>query len=317
MITVFLFSYNHFSFIEKAIESILVQVTTFKFKIIICDDCSSDNTQNIIKRYKKNFPDRISLILRKKNLGYQKSILYALKDCDTKYTAILEGDDFWTDSNKLQKQVTYLEQNPDCSLCTHWIQAKDEASQGISKNRFSGKNKPTSLTSNLMFDLSNPRSPMATGHHILSWVFRSKLMKLKPPSWIFRVKGLDDVLFILMLEHGYCYCIPKTMGTYRINSKSSWAPLNQFAKEISHLHYLIRVKKSFRQYSKKIRKVLHHKAHRLSFMEFNTKQSSAIVLEVVKLVKRDPYISLSIILLLIKTCAHSISRKIFLSDSKT
>ena len=130
-----------------------MQVTTFKFKIIICDDCSSDNTQNIIKRYKKNFPDRISLILRKKNLGYQKSILYALKGCDTKYTAILEGDDFWTDSNKLQKQVDYLEQNPDCSLCTHWIQAKDEASQGISKNRFSGKNKPTILTSNLMFDL--------------------------------------------------------------------------------------------------------------------------------------------------------------------
>ena len=197
MITVFLFSYNHSSFIEQAVDSILAQVTSFHFKIIICDDCSSDNTQSIIKKYKKNFPDKISLILRKKNLGYQKSILSALKESETKYAAILEGDDFWTEPNKLQRQVDFLENNPNVSLCTHWVKTKDESGKKTHEDAFSGQIYPARMDKYFLFDPEKPNSPQCTGYHLLSWVFKSEIIK-KIPHWIIHQRGFDDVFFVVL-----------------------------------------------------------------------------------------------------------------------
>lgn len=291
MITVFLFSYNHFSFIEKAIDSILEQVTTFKFKIIICDDCSSDNTQIIIKRYKKNFPDRISLILRKKNLGYQKSILYALKECDTKYTAILEGDDFWTNPKKLQIQVDFLEDNPHCSLCTHWIKTQDQIDSDICEDAFSSKEKPQIFDKDFLFLPDLKTSPKGTGYHILSWVFRTNLIK-EIPSWVVKIRGFDDVFFVVLLQYGSCHCIQSFMGTYRLNTLSSWTNLNFRLKGLAQLHFLFRIKFSFPNYSKRINSLLYLEAKGWKNWPLKLSESKILINEVIKIILKDPWIGI-------------------------
>ena len=111
--------YNHIQFIAKALDSILLQKTNFDFEIVIGDDFSTDNTSDILKTYKSKFPDKINLLLAVKNQGVCNNAAGIYKNCRGKYIAILEGDDFWTDENKLQKQIDFLENNPDYAGCFH------------------------------------------------------------------------------------------------------------------------------------------------------------------------------------------------------
>lgn len=114
-------AYNHERYIKKAIESFLMQRTTFRFEVLINDDASTDNTASIIKDFEKKYPEIIKANYQKVNL-YSQGIApgYILfQQAKGKYIAVCEGDDFWTDPNKLENQVLFLEENPDYSLCAH------------------------------------------------------------------------------------------------------------------------------------------------------------------------------------------------------
>lgn len=116
LVSVLILTYNHGPFIAEAIESVVNQKTTFPFELIVGEDCSTDNTRSIVIEYKNKYPDLINLIISENNVGFllnEKRIIEASKG---KYIAFLEGDDFWTDPLKLQKQVDYLEANPDYGL---------------------------------------------------------------------------------------------------------------------------------------------------------------------------------------------------------
>ncbi len=108
-VNVCVITYNHEEFIEKALASILNQKADFDFDIVIGDDCSSDKTKEIILKYKQRYPDLIRILFSEKNIGMRENFLRSLKACKGKYIAILEGDDYWTDEYKLQKQFDYLE----------------------------------------------------------------------------------------------------------------------------------------------------------------------------------------------------------------
>ncbi len=117
LVSVFMITYNHEKYITQAIESVLMQKTRFKYEIIIGDDYSTDNTQNIIKWYVNKYPYVIKPIFQKKNIGPMRNAYeYTYPNCQGKYIAILEGDDFWIDPLKLQKQVEILENHPEYSL---------------------------------------------------------------------------------------------------------------------------------------------------------------------------------------------------------
>ena len=114
-------TYNHEDYIELALQSFLSQETTFRFEILINDDASTDKTAEIIRKYKKKFPDIIHCIYQKQN-QYSKGksvskILFEIAKGD--YIAICEGDDFWITNTKLQIQYDFMENNPEYSLCTH------------------------------------------------------------------------------------------------------------------------------------------------------------------------------------------------------
>ena len=114
-------AYNHEEFIVQAIDSWLMQKTKFDFEIVIGEDCSTDNTLQIIKEYQRKQPDLIKIITSGKNEGMHANFTRTLKACKGTYIALCEGDDYWTDSTKLQKQVDFLESNNDYSGIAHGV----------------------------------------------------------------------------------------------------------------------------------------------------------------------------------------------------
>ena len=117
LVSVWMITFNHEKYISLALDSILMQKTTFKFEIIVGEDCSTDETRNILKEYEKKYPRIIKPIYHNKNVGAMiNAYIHCLPKLQGKYIACLEGDDYWTDAYKLQKQVDFLEAHPDYAL---------------------------------------------------------------------------------------------------------------------------------------------------------------------------------------------------------
>lgn len=122
LVTIHCVTFNHEKFLRETLDSFLMQKTTFSFEVIIHDDLSTDGTRDIIKEYKKKYPNIIKPFLEKQNqfsLGKDDFIKKMFLLSKGKYIAQCEGDDFWTDENKLQKQVDFLEKHADYALCFH------------------------------------------------------------------------------------------------------------------------------------------------------------------------------------------------------
>ena len=113
-------TYNHENFIAQALEGFLIQKTTFPFEVIVHDDASTDNTANIIREYEQKFPKIIKPIYEKENLYKKRDGSFTKivnNACTGKYIALCEGDDYWIDENKLQRQIEFLEKNPEYGFC--------------------------------------------------------------------------------------------------------------------------------------------------------------------------------------------------------
>jgi glycosyltransferase involved in cell wall biosynthesis len=110
-------TYNHALYIAQAIDSVLAQITTFDVEIVIGEDASTDDTRRIVMDYQQRFPDRIRLLLPARNRGARANIQATLQACRGEYVALLEGDDYWINTVKLQAQVDLLDANPAAFLC--------------------------------------------------------------------------------------------------------------------------------------------------------------------------------------------------------
>jgi len=117
LVSVLIVSYNHERFIGEAIESVLKQKTSFEFEVVIADDCSKDATVSIIQQFSREYPNIIQPFFNPQNLGVQNNCIKILPHCKGQYLAICDGDDYWLDDLKLQKQVDFLNQHPQHSMC--------------------------------------------------------------------------------------------------------------------------------------------------------------------------------------------------------
>ncbi len=108
--------YNHEKFIEESLVSTLNQQCSFDYEVVVGEDCSSDQSRNILINYKKQYGEKLNLLLPDKNLGMMGNFYATMDACTGKYIAFCEGDDFWNTQDKLQKQVDILEANPDVGL---------------------------------------------------------------------------------------------------------------------------------------------------------------------------------------------------------
>lgn len=125
-VSVLMITYNHEKFIEQAVRSVMMQETDFDYELVIGEDCSTDNTREIVLKLKVEFPDKIRLLLHEQNIGMIPNMVATYNACTGEYIALCEGDDYWTDPKKLQIQVDYMDAHPECRICFHAATAVDE-----------------------------------------------------------------------------------------------------------------------------------------------------------------------------------------------
>lgn len=118
-VTVLCITYNQEKFIKQALDGFVMQKTNFDFEVIVGEDCSTDHTAEIVKEYADKYPDIIKPHIRKKNLGIEDNFFEIASIPKSGYVALCEGDDYWTDPDKLQIQVDFLDTHPECSVCFH------------------------------------------------------------------------------------------------------------------------------------------------------------------------------------------------------
>ncbi len=130
LVSVVMITYGHAEFIEKAINGILMQECCYDIELIIANDCSPDNTDNVIQNVIKKHPhgNWIKYTRHQNNIGMMPNFVYALREAKGKYIALCEGDDYWCDSLKLQKQIDFLEANSDFVMVAHRV---DELYDGV------------------------------------------------------------------------------------------------------------------------------------------------------------------------------------------
>jgi glycosyltransferase involved in cell wall biosynthesis len=134
-VSVCMITYGHEKFIREAIEGVLMQECDFQVELVIANDCSPDTTDVVVNDILKNHPRAswISYIKHKKNIGMMPNFVFAMKQCKGEYIALCEGDDYWTDPLKLQKQVGFLEENPEYALTSTYYKILNQKTQRIEK----------------------------------------------------------------------------------------------------------------------------------------------------------------------------------------
>jgi len=206
-VAVYMITYNHENYITQAIESVLMQETNFTYQLFIGEDCSTDKTREICNGLKEKYPNKIELVLQNANIGASKNALQMFKLCfqsGAKYIAMLEGDDFWTDPLKLQKQVDFLEANSDYVLCFH----------KVSVLRPNGK-----LCTDFLTRLPNNHETLEdlaqswNYIHTPSVVFRNVITDF---PYEFEMTPIGDFfLYMMLAEKGKLKYLEDDMATYR------------------------------------------------------------------------------------------------------
>ena len=120
-VSVLFITYNHASTVRQALDSALAQRTSFPVEILVGDDCSTDGTRDIVAAYARAHPDRLRALLHPRNLGFfgKFNFLAVHQEARAPYAIVLEGDDYWIDPSKLQRQADFLDARPECSACFH------------------------------------------------------------------------------------------------------------------------------------------------------------------------------------------------------
>lgn len=227
-------TYNHQNFLTQAIESVLAQKTDFEYRLNIGDDCSTDGTQAIIREYQQKYPDRIRAIISPVNVGIShkdRVVIKVLNLCTAKYIAFLEGDDYWTHSDKLQKQVDFLESHPDFAICCHNVKVVYDDRSKEPANLLPPNQPAESTLEDLL---------MAHDIPTCSNMFRRGLFG-ELPEWFFTLKLGDWPMNILTARHGKIAYLNEVMAAYRVHQGGLWSglgPLNQGLEIVKMLDYL-------------------------------------------------------------------------------
>ena len=226
LVSIVVTTYNHEDYIKKCLDSILEQQTNFPIEIILGEDESSDGTRKICQDYANRFPDIIKLFLRsRKDVIYingrptgRYNFIESLKSAKGKYIALCEGDDYWIDPNKLQKQVDFLEANPNLSACHHWqkiaiFEDGNYIEVNAPKDGHGYLNKKTSTVKELF--LNNVRLKSRT-------LMYRNVVDTSLFNNYFKNAAFGDVpLSFILGKHGDFGFIDEEMAVYRLTGKGS------------------------------------------------------------------------------------------------
>lgn len=219
--------YNHGKYVEKAIEGVLNQKTNFGFRLIIGEDCSTDNSRELVKKYLPGNEDKLKVFFHERNIGAHANSKILFDACTSKYIALCDGDDYWVDENKLQMQVDFLENNPDFAICCHHIYLLS-GKKIVLHPFYTGTKEQTYTIEDL-----------AKGNFIStpSVVYRNGLVK-KTPDWINETPIGDYVYYMLNAQFGKIKYFPLPMAVYREHGTGTWGSLSQHKQHENMLKVL-------------------------------------------------------------------------------
>lgn len=227
-------TYNQKDYIGQALDSFIMQKTNFPFVVIVGDDASTDGTTEIIKEYALKYPNIIKPIFQEVNSGGFKNFCDVYNSVDTEYVAICEGDDYWTDENKLQKQFDCLEANKEMTICFHKTKCIFE-NEWKKSYEYPNPNQRFNKTILSIEDIVK-RNFIQTNSCMYRWCFNGKDLSeyhsadIMPGDWY---------LHILHAKKGNIIFLDETMSVYRINKKGIWH--NYFVdQDAIHLKYGIK-----------------------------------------------------------------------------
>lgn len=210
LVSVILIAYNQRRYIRQAIESVLAQETSFSYELLIGDDASDDGTSDIVAEYAQAYPDRVRAFIRPENLGAARNAVLLLQQARGEFIASLEGDDYWIDPQKLEKQAAFLRESPGFIGCTSRIRCVDENGCAI-------RGKPEWIRQKRVFTLAD-----FDGVHLPGQA--SSLMRrniFRQPTHDYSVLTEADTMIsdrtamLIFLLQGDFYCFDQPMSVYR------------------------------------------------------------------------------------------------------
>lgn len=234
IVSVVMITYGHENYISEAIRGVLMQKTDFPVEFIIANDHSPDNSDSVIKELIQNAPENITVKyhLHEKNIGMMPNFIWAFNQSKGKYVALCEGDDYWTDELKLQKQVDFLEQNEDYSICFHRTDDLLNGELVQLHYTFAGEQERTFTTPNIIKN---------NIIHTPSAVLR-KTEKI--PDWFLELQMGDYPLYLLTSLKGKIKYLPEMMAVYRAGV-GVWGSKSTEFRELNLLKSLSVICKNF------------------------------------------------------------------------
>ncbi|NLY36170.1 MAG: glycosyltransferase family 2 protein, partial [Tissierellia bacterium] len=225
LVSICVITYNHGNYIKESLDSILMQKVDFNYEIVIGDDCSPDNTQEIIKDFKKRYPEKINAILRSENIGTNANAYDVKKRSTGKYIAILEGDDYWTDVNKLQLQVDFLESHPEFFSVAHRHEIVDK--EGI-HHRYSHEN----MKLNRFFTKKEAMEKKTELFHLSTILFRNFFKDSGDEYIVFKNSnkyGSHSLFVFFLASKSDIYIMDRAMSAWRYIDEPTATNYTSFA----------------------------------------------------------------------------------------
>lgn len=241
LLTVCIFAYNHEKFIAQAIESVINQKTNFEFEIIVGEDGSTDKTMEILHRIQDSNSKKIQILIQDQSKKIylngrptgKWNVINTLSHAKGKYISLLDGDDYWTDPLKLQKQVDFLEANPDYSASFHRVEVKDE---------FNGT---TSISENFEMDTFNFKDMSERVMiNTCSFLMRKDVVENSIFDHL-KIHIRDYLVFLIAAKLGNIKFFSDIMGVYRLHPGGVWVGDSSNKKYLEHYKFICRVEKEF------------------------------------------------------------------------
>ncbi len=219
-VSVCLFTYNYERFLNQAVDSVIQQQCDFDFEILICDDCSTDDTLKVANQYQLKYPNIIRVLSHEKNQGGTKNWLRAIQSCKGKYIALMDGDDYFSDSSKLKKQAEIMELDNDLVLCFHSVDEIYDDAPELNK---------TVVFEKEYYELADF---IKNGWFVRtsSTFFRNGVIANEMPTWVHDFPyRFDTILHVLLCQHGKAYNLKESLSVWRKHKKgmSNWLMTNQ------------------------------------------------------------------------------------------
>lgn len=246
-------TYNQEKYIRKCLEGIFSQKTAFPFEVVVHDDKSSDGTLSILREFQERYGNRMRIITETENQYSQGKKIFGdvtFPYAGGRYIATCEGDDFWCDSEKLQRQYEAMQANPNASWCVHrvqWVQedGTPEEDRSYPSEQLCAGGAPACYSTEQMLELVCREGFQLSSYFVRNAALQEYIHRM--PDFVKDAPVEDEVLVRYLVAHGETVFLPRIMSCYRQNSVGSWT-VDNMAQRKKEAHQFARLDRMLEKY---------------------------------------------------------------------